>query len=257
MIKNGLMTSITSRKKEKIMEIKQIQHGHLTLFGLPAEEHLKTQGTVLILGNAYGIMPYQTPLANALAEKGITPWWFAFSGQEGSTYAYSGESGLKDIATALKYLSLFRDDKPLWVIAHCAGSLMALEYLKRNPCSPVDKLIVYGLLFNPNRRKSFALQKFKECGVKEAVLENEWDYNPLEAISGIQIPILFCHAKDKLNLFRARQDEMREVLAAAQDADITWLEKGYDNDINILPEYVDRYYSFLTSTVSEPIPIGG
>lgn len=230
------------------MNITEKKFKHLTLLTLPATKSSLKKGIVLILGNAYGIMSYQIPLAENLSKKGIEPWWFAFSGQEGNTGVYSLETGIQDIRAAMEYLSLLKKDKPLWVIAHCAGSLMALEYLKDNPNAEVEKLIVYGLLFKPNRRKKFALKKFGERGVNVALSIKEWDYNPLQAISRVQIPILFCHAKDKLNLFRTREDEMKDVFAVAQNAEIAWFDKGYDNDLDVLPTYVDCYYSFMITS---------
>lgn len=233
------------------MKIIQNELKHLNLYMIPLKEDLKKDGTVLILGNAYGIMPYQEPLAKALAEKNIEPWWFAFSGQEGNAGTYSGTTGLQNLNEALEYLSYYKGDRPLWIIAHCAGSLIALEYLKNNPYTDIEKLIIYGLLFNPQRRREFAQKKFVECGVNASVTKADWNYNPLHAIASVQIPILFCHARDKLNLFRAKEEEMKEALVVAKNADIVWFEKGYDNDIEILSAYVDRYYSFLTSSMLE------
>ena len=235
------------------MEIMEKRIENLKILTIPHQHISASNGLALILGNAYGIMPYQTPLAQMLAERGIEPWWFAFSGQAGTEGTYSLQSGVQNIKIAYDYLSNLGGDKPLYIIAHCASSIMTLEFLNQNPFNHVEKLIIYGLLFRPSRRKNIALKKFKEYGINETISESDWSYNPLEAISNIQIPILFCHAKDKLNLFRAREEEMERVVGVAKNAEIKWFDKGYDNDLEPLPDYADCYYSFLTLQSREMI----
>src|SRR5207244_618694 len=123
--------------------------------------------SLLILGNAYGIMPYQVPLAEALAERGFEPSWFAFSGQEGTGGSLDAQSVLHDVSVALNHIRTKRPNKPLSVIAHCMGGLIALEYLGRHQeeQSRFRKAIVYGLLFNPARRWKRAVPKLKKSGV--------------------------------------------------------------------------------------------
>ncbi len=228
---------------------------HLTLWSFsPAKTSVA--GAVLILGNAYGIMPYQVPLAKALADRGLEPWWFAFSGQEGTEGAFSLDSGVRDVTVIVGHLMTLRPGRPLWVIAHCAGGLIALEYLKRNPDAPVQKLIIYGLLFHPARRREHALPKLKEYGVKLALTEDDWNYNPLPALASVRIPILFCHPKDRLNLSRATEEEMRLAVGTARQAEIVWFAQGYDANLEPLSDFVKCYYSWLT-TSKVPLREGG
>jgi len=121
-------------------------------------------GRILILGNAYGIMPYQQNLALELAHEGFEAIWFPFSGQPGSTSGtFSIRSGARDIAQVLASVNqlLGSSDVPIIILAHCASGLITMEYLKTTPDSGVGKVIAYSLLARPVRLKVTAEERLK------------------------------------------------------------------------------------------------
>jgi hypothetical protein len=215
---------------------------HLKLFSFDSDV---LNGNILILGNAYGIMPYQEPLAREFANINFKPFWFAFSGQEETIGEYSFESGVNDIQIIINHIDKSYPDVPLYILAHCSGSLLALEYLYAYSKNPVKKLIIYGLMYNMNRRRAVAERKFKSAKVNYRLSENDWNYKPLNALSRVNIPILFCHAKDTANLGRGTEEEMSLALSYSHNADIIWFENGYDIDLSIIPLYMDKYVPYI------------
>ncbi len=232
-------------EKNVVKTSKRIKH--LELLSIGGEEN-EYKGNILVIGNAYGIMPYQEPLAQEIEKVGYKPYWFAFRGQEGVPGYYSFETGVEDIKTAVDYLQVHSGDLPLDVIGHCSGSLLTLEYLVKNPENPIKKLIIYGLLYSMNRRRKIAEKKFELSKVKYKLSEEDWNYKPLEALSKVDIPIFFCHARDESNLGRGAEEEMQAALSAAQNAKIQWFDGGYDNNLDMIPHYVRYYREFLGST---------
>ena len=215
---------------------------HLPLFSLEVSGAKKP---VLIVGNAYGVMPYVHPLALNLANKGYRPFWFAFSGQEGTKGSYSYSQGVEDIRLIVDYIKEKTFTPDLKIISHCAGSLFTLEYLKNFPNNSVSKLIVYGLLYSMSRRRKIAERKLKQCGVNYSLSEEDWNYNPLSALSSINIPTFFCHARDTLNLERATTEEMNLAVEATRDSTILWFEEGYDNNTGLIKNFMPYYKDFL------------
>jgi predicted alpha/beta hydrolase len=192
-------------------------------------------------------MNYQLPLASALAEQGFEPSWFAYSGQEGTPGAFDYDSVLRDLSIVVNYLRTTKPNGSLSVIAHCVSGLFALEQFAQHPDDQalIKSMIIYGLLFNPSRRWRHALPKLKKSGVNIGFRKEDTDYDPLPALSVIHIPLLFCHAKDKLNLRRATEQELATVVETAPSAEVAWFDKGYDRDLDILPLFVERYSSWL------------
>ncbi len=196
---------------------------------------------LMIIGNAYGIMPYQIPLAESMAARGWDPMWFSFRGQPGATGVYTGYSGLEDIDIALKWSRIRSSGSELRVIAHCAGAAMILEYMANMIRDEITALAVYGLLFNPQRRRKIAESRLKKCGVNTAISDEVWNHSPLTAISRVQVPMLFCHPRDRLNLSRATEGEIGQVERASQFSQVMWFERGYDRSIETLPQFVSCY----------------
>lgn len=223
--------------------MKSTQIEHLKLFSLNAIT--ENTSNVLLVGNAYGIMPYIAPLAHILSQKGFNPYWFAFSGQEGTNGHYSYKECTSDIRIISDWINEKHPNTPFSIISHCAGSLMTLEYLKNNPDNKVKKLIIYGLLYAMDRRRPIAERKLKQCDVKYLLSETDWQYRPLDALSKTNIPLLFCHAKDSLNLDRASIEEMKLSVQSAPNASINWYENGYDDDLNNIDGFIGDYISFL------------
>jgi pimeloyl-ACP methyl ester carboxylesterase len=223
-----------------IIEIKEINN--VDLYSIKVQPPYKSN--VIIVGNAYGIMPYVQPLAEELAKNGFAPFWFPFSGQEGKSGYYSFEQGTKDLGNVITAIRE-QNNLPIHILAHCAGSLIILEYLLKNPQANIDKFIVYGLLYNMNKRRPIAERKLINTGVSFNLSEQDWQYNPSDAIREVNKEILFCHPKDKLNLERATIDEMNSVIALKNGNELKWFEEGYDSNINKIADFIDTYISYL------------
>jgi hypothetical protein len=205
-----------------------------------------SKGNALIVGNAYGIMPYVKPLAKELSKRHFQPFWFPFSGQEGMTGKYSFKQGVKDIEDIISLIKE-QNNAPIHIIAHCAGSLITLEYLKEKKDTPIDKFIIYGLLYNMNRRRPIAQRKLIQSGINYDLSEEDWMYNPLNVIKHVNKDILFCHSNDDLNLDRASKEEMDAVIKIKNTNKIKWFEEGYDNDSDNIKYFIDTYVSYLNN----------
>lgn len=227
------------------MKTKRTAIQHLTIKTL-GEPMPNRENPVLVVGNAYGVMPYQDGVARSLAQNGFSASWFAFSGQDGTSGRYSRVSAVRDIALAVDFFSAQSKSKRISLLAHCAGSLMALEYLRTHPSNPVHEMIVYGLLYKASRRQKLAQGLFKKMGTEEALTQDDWEYDPIPAIKHCEIPILFCHPTDKLNLMRCTRDEMMHVQDSGNHVELTWFGDGYDNDMTSLPDFVNVYVDWLS-----------
>lgn len=225
--------------------------GHLTIHSL---EKNSNQKNALILGNAYGIMPYVKPLAKSLHNNNINTFWFAFSGQENTSGNYSYSECSNDIKIVVDFIySLSQNKTPIYLISHCAGSLMTLEYLLQNKDHPIKKLIIYGLLFNANRRRLIAERKLMTCNVNYNLNDLDWKRKPLKALSNVDVPVLFCHSKDSINLQRATVEEMKLATTFTKKAEIEWFDEGYDENLKNIDTFVNKYLNFIDrSKIKKP-----
>lgn len=234
------------------MKMRETKIEHLTLKSIePSTGRSGVGGKVLIVGNAYGVMPYQPVLGDALAKQGFEASWFAFSGQEGTAGVYSVETAVRDLGLVIDHLSGDRAANPLRVLAHCAGSLMITEYLLHHVETPVEQLAIYGLLFAPSRRRAKAEPLLQRCGVRQAIEEYGWNYPWTKQLPKLQTPILLCHARDDLNLERATEEEIDLAAHLAKDCKLKWFERGYDRDLDMLPEFVQTYVEWFSAA---PLP---
>lgn len=225
------------------MNISKEKAGHIDLFSIDTES---PKSNVIIVGNAYGVMPYILPLAENLHKEGIKPYWFPFSGQEGTDGKYSFEQGKRDLKSVIDHIKS-NSKLEINLISHCAGSLISLEYLKENNENNINKMIVYGLLFSMNRRRNIAERKMAKCGVKFNISEEDWLYNPTDAIKYLNKEILFCHSKDKLNTERATKNEMETVVSLRDNIHLNWFENGYDENNELIPTFASKYINYLNN----------
>lgn len=227
------------------MKARDTQIEHLTLKSIdPVSRRGERPGKVLIVGNAYGVMPYQPVLGDALATEGFETSWFAFSGQEGTAGVYSVETAVRDLGLVIDHLS-GEGSASLRILAHCAGSIMVTEYLLRHGGAAVEQLAIYGLLFKPSRRRAKAEPLLQRCGVRQAIEEYGWNYPWREQMPRLETPILLCHARDDLNLERATEEEIDLAAHLAKDCKLKWFERGYDRDLEMLPEFVQTYVEWF------------
>ncbi|HEX8843986.1 MAG TPA: hypothetical protein VF791_05055 [Pyrinomonadaceae bacterium] len=242
-----LMRAICDPVKTILMKVNQEEVEHLTLWNIQHSVDEPSQGTVLILPNAYGILPYQELLANDLAEHGWDVYWLAFSGQ-----GIPGELFLRSAVAELSIvISRLTNDMPksLAIIAHGAGAWAILEYLKNEPakCATLSTLVINGMLFNLKRVLESDINQMKERNVCAKLTAEEIEYNPIPALKVIDVPILFCHARDHRHLLRTNEEEMAIAVETAPRAKICWFDRGYDEDLEQLPPFVETYISWLSS----------
>jgi alpha-beta hydrolase superfamily lysophospholipase len=139
--------------------------------------------------------------------------------------------------------------KPLSLIAHGAGALAILEYLKSDPqrCEDLNTLIITGMLFNVQRVLNSDINEIEKYNVCARLDSEETEYDPATALQAIKIPVLFCHAIDKRHLLRATEQEMNTAVNLTPNASIRWFAKGYDEDLEQLPPFVGEYIKWLSS----------
>ncbi len=206
-------------------------------------------GQVIMMGNAYGVMPYQEPLAEALSGSGFDIYWFPFNGQAGSVSGeFSIRSGAQDLAEVIEFVQDHRDDseKLPHILAHCASGLITMEYLKNIPKSLVNKVIIYGLLAQPGRLRSRAEKKLEQLGVRSGLHEWDWNYSAEEAATKQpSLSFLLCHADDVLNRRRASRNELEQIQAQMPNSTIKVFHKGYDRSLDAIPAYASFYTSWL------------
>ena len=220
-----------------ILKISKVNH--LDLYNFEVEN---PESATIIVGNAYGIMPYIKPLAQKLCNIKTKPYWFPFSGQECMDGAYSFAQGKQDLGNIVEYIN-YHNSLPINIIAHCAGSLITLEYLQKSNKPKINKMIIYGLLYQMSRRRQIAERKLINTGVKFNLSEEDWAYNPENAIKNLDFQILFCHSKDKLNIERATEQEMNKVKNLNSHNKLTWFENGYDEQVDNIDNFIDTYIS--------------
>lgn len=225
------------------MNIKKEKAGYIDLHSIEMES---PKSNVVIVGNAYGVMPYILPLAENLHKEGFKPYWFPFSGQEGTEGQYSFEQGKEDLKNIINHIKS-QSDLDIHLISHCAGSLISLEYLKENNEQNINKLIIYGLLFSMNRRRNITERRLVNSEVKYNLSEEDWLYNPTNAIKSLNKEILFCHSADKLNQERATKEEMSMVAELKTNIKLNWFEEGYDEQNELIPFFTETYVNYLNN----------
>lgn len=209
------------------------------------EVHSKgdSEQAVLVLGNAYGVMPYQAPLVECLAENGFAPYWFAFRGQDGVPGKFTGRSGIEDIGNVLAHLKE-RYNRPADAIAHCASAGMLLIHLSQSRTT-TNRVIAYGLLFRPSRRRKKAEPQLRKSNVDADISDEMWQYDVLGYARKVQSRVLFCHARDKINLERGTEREMQTLIDSNDRFQLRWFEKGYDRHAKYLSNFLPTYLSWL------------
>lgn len=213
---------------------------HLTLFTVNENE---TSPLVLVVGNAYGVLPYQLNLAQELAGRGYQVHWFPFSGQEGTSGTFGVAQGANDLDVIATYIASSSGGRELHAITHCAGALLMTEYLSTRS-SPVMSLSIYGILYAPWRRRRIAERRLKERGVPFDLSEQDWHYPWNDRLAQVTTPAQLVHAKDAINLDRANEREVASACAVL-GCDCIWFDQGYDNEQASIPSYCDVYEDFI------------
>lgn len=225
------------------MEISITKLDHLAVYcASPSKDVIDD---VLIMGNAFGVMRYQEPLAKALATCGLRCWWFPFSGQNGTAGTYSLRSCVQDITAVSDHIRQISPRGTLSFIAHCASTISAVEYLRSAPDNPITAMILYGFLASPERRRASAVPKLLAHGVALDVDPKVWNYRWLENLPQLEIPLLFCHGRDTVNVARATPQELAAATSAARNAVLQWFDEGYDFRLRNLPPFVSAYATWL------------
>ena len=212
---------------------------------LPIGSSQHSKGRVIILGNAFGVMPYQPLLGCELAEKGYEAWWFAYRGQDGTPGVFTGLSGADDLRQVFSCAREYQEKQSFSVISHCASGLILAEYFRRYEAQNVTNVIFYGFLYKPSRRRKTSIQGFRKYNTKTAFNDSAWHYDPLPGLQKAGVPMLFCHAEDKINRLRASRTEIEVLAEQCGTATIEWFKEGYDQATDNISIFVDKYISWL------------
>jgi hypothetical protein len=230
------------------------------LFHYPVDKKI-SNGQVIILGNAHGVMPYQEPLARLLNEHNWETFWFPFSGQpymlDGKKCTARGRFTSEDLANdlpkAIEYIGaefLCETKNSRHIIAHCASGLITMHYLINNPAAPIKSVISYGLLANAIRVKERALSEMWEVGVKSIVDSDVWSYDGFVLASSLKnskIPFLFCYPDDAVNHRRSTFEEIKKIASTIPNGYIKSFDKGYDLKASNVHLFLSTYLDWLSS----------
>lgn len=194
-------------------------------------------------------MPYQEQIAQAFANRGYEPIWFPFSGQPGASGGvFSIRAGADDLDRVIDRVDalLGQIAGPTSILAHCASSLIAVEYLRQHPHSGIAKLIAYSPLIEPRRIKSRAESRLAEAGVCSGLTDWDWDYNIQDIISSLsKLPVLLCHIGDTLNRKRATLPELYKIAKVLPYASVISCPHGYDHRSSDISNFIDLYDNWL------------
>lgn len=204
-------------------------------------------GRILILGNAYRLMPYQASLAVHLSSKGFECWWFPYHGQRDMEGSFSGQSAFDDLSAVIDYSRRNSEGKSLSIIAHCVSCLITAHYLANSESSDINSVVFYGFLRHHVRRRRIAETEFAMTGGRIAVPQWQWDYDPTPRLRSIEQPILFCQAEDELNQKRANREEIQEVASHCRRSETLFFPVGYDVHATPLSQYAEHYARWISS----------
>jgi len=228
------------------IQIKQIDISGITLSKIhPDTSSTETKGRIIVLGNAYGIMPYQPKLASQLAIDGYETWWFPYRGQDGSKGTFSGFSGIDDLNTVLTYHRQMNNNLPLFVISHCTSGLIMAEFFRRFGASEIKKVIFYGFLLNISENRMKRLKRFASFDTRFSFSSEAWSYDPRPGLRNVNIPLLFCHGKDAINRQRATQSDIQQLASECNDSQVRLFKSGYDIDPNLISNFLPYYLDWF------------
>jgi hypothetical protein len=206
-----------------------------------------SRSVVVVLGNAYGLMAYQEPLARTLGDAGFNAVWTSLPGQEGAKGAF----GLDEVVEFIRELTADVASRKWQVafIAHCASATCLLEAWRRYSPPNVRCVIVYGPLINLADRKEAALNRLTQVGVTFNLPDSVWTIDLASLMAQFPHPLLLAHSEDPVNRRRATPDQVKD-LASASSRRLLLLKSGYDNDITRLADFVPEYIAFLQQNLA-------
>lgn len=209
----------------------------------------QTREIVFILGNAYGHMPYQEPLAAILAQHDFTSVWTCLPGQEGSTGTFS----LPHVTEFLRDLITngTPEDSRVAFICHCASTIGLLKVLTPHLQPSPRCLVAYGPLLNLSRLSTRALPRLREAGVEFQLPPEVWNLPIYDLFAGSPVPIMIAHSRDSANRRRASMRQVKRLAGSASIEELYVAERGYDDDLDSLPAFAERYVPFIRSHFSQ------
>lgn len=201
---------------------------------------------VLVLGNAYGVMPYQQPIAERLSGHGFEAYWAPLRGQPasfGGAFSIRGAaSDVADIVAVIRGRAGPADR--LSLIGHCASSLAILEYFRSHPDNRIDGAVLYSPLTN-RLRIAHGAARLGQAGVRHDLTQFDLEYAAASAARGLRTPILLVEPKDSLNAKRTCHSDLEDIQRAATSATLVDIETGYDEDASGLATAIDFYMVWL------------
>jgi hypothetical protein len=198
---------------------------------------------VVVLGNAYGLMKYQEPLARSLSSAGLNALWSSAPGQEGARGLFGLESGvtfLRELVQAAQ-----EEEWELALLCHCASSLGAVELLNRYAPQNVRCLISYGPLLKLPALRERALGQLATSGVHSAIGEETWSLDFSAMLASLRCPTLIAHSLDVTNARRATAEQIKGLERFDCVRKTVLLDEGYDEKIENIRPFLAHYLDFL------------
>ncbi len=198
---------------------------------------------VVVLGNAYGLMKYQEPLARSLSSEGVNALWSSAPGQEGARGVFGLEGGvvfLRELAQVA-----LDEDWELALLCHCASSLGAVEFLNRFTPRNVRCLISYGPLLKLPALRERALSQLAIAGVSTAIGEETWRLDFSAMLASLRYPALIAHSLDVTNARRATAEQINALEKCPCVRKTVIMEEGYDEKVENIQHALPYYLDFL------------
>ncbi len=201
---------------------------------------------VVVLGNAYGLMQYQEPLARGLCRAGFNALWTSVPGQEGA----KGTFGLRD---GIEFLHGILTCAAKWNVAfvsHCASTLGVIELIRAKAPANVKCLLAYGPLLTLPLLRARAERRLQEAGVVTDLPEAIWDFDFGDSLAELTIPTLIAHSSDPHNRRRGSVRRVRRLTGIPCVKQLVLREVGYDDDSSTIYDFLPAYISFLRQHLS-------
>lgn len=201
------------------------------------------RATIFVLGNAYGVMKYQEPLARRLSGLGYQAIWSGLPGQEGAPGTFSLSDGLAFIEDMTRTL----EGQSYGFVAHCASAFGVLALAAQQRLATQCKAIaIYGPLINLQKRKRAALSRLEASGVKFSLPSEVWLLSVDSLLEQCNVPVLLAHSRDRTNARRATPSDVENLSKYECVRRVMIFDHGYDEDIAGLDQYSCAYGEFFT-----------
>lgn len=205
-------------------------------------KNVANKKTVIILGNAYGRMPYQDALCDQMSASGYNVLSPMLSGQVGGKPRHFNiANGILDLQECCEKTTT----KDLYIIAHCATGIIVNEFLVSHP-SIFKKAIFYSPLCHPYNLKGKVEAKFLEHSLNYDLGEREWTYSFINEVQrNKSIPFKVFVIDDSFNKHRCTIEDGFSIRKNSSLASVAVIKNGYDRNNTYIDGIAKEYVRFL------------